>query len=459
VLYIKHLCDFQTCPGQGSLFLNQVSIMRAYVRLLVVAVLAIVGWPSVAFVTKEMKQQFSEDAANLATGHNMLYMSVGNSTFNTATVVALQEALHLNNPVCLGLCGTQNIMQTIRGTSTCAEGGPSLVVVTDVEYLSPTERRALDFAYRLTDSSCDFAGTVVVLLLDTNEQVADNPPTNRAERDELKLMLAEALNEDSVYLNGHAFTGRLSRVLFQQRTSNITIPATGCATAPRLNADYCSSQHKVCKESNFVTDSLALISKRYQQLIDGSPGRVYLIPALMAALLSAVVVWCLRGVQNSKKIQHQVHAGPRSVPAMVVSANSYSSGTMSYGIAPSAVANRPQEEQYQRNNQIDTTITPPRSPTDEARHEPTSGSKRTAGTRPGTGKSTKARPVSDSHKHMQPDHSSTQSASKPHRHSTGGSGAGKHGHSDGAEHSALQREDTMGPGGHEYATRSKDHRD
>jgi hypothetical protein len=404
------------------------------VRLLVVAVLAIVGWPSVAFVTEEVKQQFSEDAANLASGHNILYMSVGNSTFNTATVVALQEALHLNNPVCLSVCGTQNIMQTIRGTSTCADGS-SLVVVTDVEYLSPTERRALDFAYRLTDSSCDFAGTVVVLLLDTNEQVADNPPTNRAERDELKLMLAEALNEDSVYLNGHAFTGRLSRVLFQQRTSNITIPATGCATAPRLNADYCSSQHKICKESNALT--------------------VWSIASLAVV---AVVVWCLRGVQNSKKIQHQVHAGPRSVPAMVVSANSYSSGgAMNYGIAPSAVANRPQEEQHHQYSQADTTVTPPRSPTDEARHERTSASKRTAGARLGTGKSSKARPVSDSHR--QPDHSSTQSAGTQHRHSTGGSGTGKHGHSDGAEHSALQREDTMGPGGHEYATRSKGHRD
>jgi hypothetical protein len=417
--------------------------MRAYVRLLVVAVLATVSWPSVAFVTEEMKQQFSEDAANLATGHNILYMSVGNSTFNTATVVALQEALHLNNPVCMSVCGTQNIMQTIRRTSTCAEGGPSLVVVTDVEYLSTTERRALDFAYRLTDSSCDFAGTVVVLLLDTNEQVADNPPTNRAERDELKLMLAEALNEDSVYLNGHAFTGRLSRVLFQQRTSNITIPATGCATAPRLNADYCSSQHKICKESNVPTDAPAL----------------YTVYSIASLAVVAVVVWCLRGVQNSKKIQHQVQAGPHSVPAMVVSANSYSSGAMNYGIAPPAVANRPQEEQHHQYSQADTTVTPPRSPTDEARHERTSASKRTAGARLGTGKSTKARPVSDSHKHTQPDHSSTQSAGKPHRHSTGGSGTGKHGHSDGAEHSALQREDTMGPGGHEYATRSKGHRD
>jgi hypothetical protein len=418
--------------------------MRAYVRLLVVAVLAIVGWPSVASITEEMKQQFSEDAANLATGHNMLYMSVGNSTFNKATVVALQEALHLNNPVCLSACGTQNIMQTIRRTSTCAEGGPSLVVVTDVEYLSTTERRALDFSYRLTDSSCDFAGTVVVLLLDTNEQVADNPPTNRAERDELKLMLAEALNEDSVYLNGHAFTGRLSRVLFQQRTAKITIPATGCATAPRINADYCRNQHKICKESNVPTDALAR----------------YTVYSIASVVLVLAVVWCLRGVQNPKKIQHQVHAGPRSVPATVVSANSYSSGAMNYGIAPSAVANRPQEEQHHQYSQADTTVTPPHSPTDEARHDRTSGAnRRTAGTRLGTGKSTKARPVSDSHKHTQPDHSSTQNASKPHRHSTGGSGTGKDGHSGGAEHSALQREDTMGQGGHEYATRSKDHRD
>jgi hypothetical protein len=435
--------------------------MRAYVRLLVVAVLAIVGWPSVAFVTEEMKQQFSEDAANLATGHNILYMSVGNSTFNTATVVALQEALHLNNPVCLSVCGTQNIMQTIRGTSTCAEDGPSLVVVTDVEYLSPTERRALDFAYRLTDSSCDFAGTVVVLLLDTNEQVADNPPTNRAERDELKLMLAEALNEDSVYLNGHAFTGRLSRVVFQQKTSNITIPGNGCATAPRLNVDYCSGQHKVCKESNVVTDPLALFNKRYQQLSDGLPGGEYSIAAFAVVLLLALMVCCPWRKQNSDSNRYVAQAAPRSVPAVVVSTNSYSSGgTMDYGIAPSAVANRPQEEQHHQYSQADTTVTPPHSPTAEVRHEPTSGAnRRTAGTRPGTGKSTKARPVSDSHKHTQPDHSSTQSAGTQHRHSTGGSGTGKHGHSDGAEHSALQREDTMGPGGHEYATRSKGHRD
>jgi hypothetical protein len=434
--------------------------MRAYVRLLVVAVLAIVGWPSVAFVTEEMKQQFSEDAANLATGHNILYMSVGNSTFNTATVVALQEALHLNNPVCLSVCGTQNIMQTIRGTSTCAEDGPSLVVVTDVEYLSPTERRALDFAYRLTDSSCDFAGTVVVLLLDTNEQVADNPPTNRAERDELKLMLAEALNEDSVYLNGHAFTGRLSRVVFQQKTSNITIPGSGCATAPRLNVDYCSGQHKVCKESNVVTDPLALFNKRYQQLSDGLPGGEYSIAAFAVVLLLALMVCCPWRKQNSDSNRYVAQAAPRSVPAVVVSTNSYSSGgTMDYGIAPSAVANRPQEEQHHQYSQADTTVTPPSSPTDEARHERTGASKRTAGTRLDTRKSTKARPVSDSHRHTQPDHSSTQSAGKQHRHSTGGSGTGKHGHSDGAEHSALQREDTMGPGGHEYATRSKGHRD
>jgi hypothetical protein len=459
VLRIKHPCDFQTLPGHGRLFLNKVGIMRAYVRLLVVAVLATVSWLSVAFVTEEVKQQFSEDAANLATGHNILYMSVGNSTFNTATVVALQEALHLNNPVCMSVCGTQNIMQTIRGTSTCADG-PSLVVVTDVEYLSPTERRALDFAYRLTDSSCDFAGTVVVLLLDTNEQAADHPPTNRAERDELKLMLAEALNEDSVYLNGHAFTGRLSRVLFQQKTSNITIPARGCATAPRLNVDYCSSQHKVCKESNVLTGPLALFKKYYQQLIDGLPGGEYSIASLAVVLLLAVV-WCLRGVQNSDSNHYVAQAAPRSVPAMVVGANSYSSGgSMNYGIAPSAVANRPQEEQHYQHHTTDTTVALPRSPTAEARHERTSGaSRRTAGTRPGTGKSIKTRPVSDSHRHTQPDHSSTQSAGKPHRHSTGGSGAGKHSNTSGAEHSALQPQDTTGQGGHEYATRSKDHRD
>jgi hypothetical protein len=342
--------------------------MRAYVRLLVVAVLAIVGWPSVAFVTEEMKQQFSEDAANLATGHNILYMSVGNSTFNTATVVALQEALHLNNPVCLSVCGTQNIMQTIRGTSTCAEDGPSLVVVTDVEYLSPTERRALDFAYRLTDSSCDFAGTVVVLLLDTNEQVADNPPTNRAERDELKLMLAEALNEDSVYLNGHAFTGRLSRVVFQQKTSNITIPGNGCATAPRLNVDYCSGQHKVCKESNVVTDPLALFNKRYQQLSDGLPGGEYSIAAFAVVLLLALMVCCPWRKQNSDSNRYVAQAAPRSVPAVVVSTNSYSSGgTMDYGIAPSAVANRPQEEQHHQYSQADTTVTAPQPRCDTSR--------------------------------------------------------------------------------------------
>jgi hypothetical protein len=433
--------------------------MRACLRLLVVAVLAIVSSLSVAFVKEEMKQQFSEDAANLATGHNILYMSVGNSTFNTATVVALQEALHLNNPVCLSVCGTQNIMQTIRETSNYGNVGPSLFVVTDVEYLNRTERRALDFAYRLTDSSCDFAGTVVVLLLDTNEQLANYPPTRRAERDELKLMLAEALNEDSVYLNGHAFTGRLSRVLFQQKTSNITIPAKGCATAPRVNADYCSSQHKVCKENNVLTGPLALFKKHCQQLSDGLPGGIYSIAALTVVLLMTVMVSCLWRKQNSDSSRYVAQAAPRSVPAMVVSAISYSSGgAMNYGIAPSVVANRPQEEQ-RHHHHTTTTVTPPRSPTAEARHERTSGSKRTAGTRLDTGKSTKTRPVSDSHGHTQPDHSSTQHASKPHRHSTGGSGAGRHSNSSGAEQTALQREDTAAPGGHEYATRSKDHRD
>ena len=163
------------------------------------------------------------DLLKLSSGANLLYLSMGSSDYNAEIVSEVQNLLDITTRFCFDLRNNSDLTKNIREISYSSHG-PVLVVVSGASSLAPAERRALDFAYRLTDTTTDIAHIVVLFTMEPmvyKESTMYDPvvaavETEGEDTQAKKLALAEALNEDSVFFNGRAFTGRLSRLSFQR---------------------------------------------------------------------------------------------------------------------------------------------------------------------------------------------------------------------------------------------------
>jgi hypothetical protein len=213
--------------------------------------------------------------------------------------------------------------------------GPSdsslLVVVHGLEKLAPSERRALDFAYRLTDTSSEHTGRIVLLTVEVDQAAIANEAAaahTKETNDGMKLMLADALNEDSVFFNGHAFTGRLSRVLFQHQFANITLNNSGgCGSAQAVSDSLCPRPSaKVCTDEKTLSSPYAAVVAAITPYVLRI-GKDVLIAVVLAGVLLCLLVavglvfCCGKGGGG-----HRKHSSPRaasapggSVPAVIFS--------------------------------------------------------------------------------------------------------------------------------------------
>lgn len=184
---------------------------------------------------------FQHDNHTLQQGSNLLYFSLGSKEHNLEIAQHIISFYKLRQWGCYDVHQHTSISDYVHGASSSEE--VKFVVVHGLECLSASERRSLDFAYRLTDSSIDVSHVVILFTLETTNiessvatHAVDTTPAHHT-----KLQLAESLNEESAFFNGHAFTGRLARTFFESNMVSIDIPAPGCeTTTANTQKDICT---------------------------------------------------------------------------------------------------------------------------------------------------------------------------------------------------------------------------
>ncbi len=186
---------------------------------------------------------FQHDNNTLQQGSDLLYFSMGSKRHNLEIAQHITSYYKLNQWGCFDVHHHASISDYVHGTGHVDD--VKIVVVHGLECLSASERRSLDFAYRLTDSSIDVSHVIILFVMETFP--AESPATTTQGVDSLpahdtKLKLAESLNEESAFFNGHAFTGRLARTFFESHHVNMDIPAPGCATSASVSSpdDICT---------------------------------------------------------------------------------------------------------------------------------------------------------------------------------------------------------------------------
>lgn len=306
---------------------DEMRILFAFLSLACVSL----GWGSL-WVNK---YDLEEDVKLLNMGSNLLYLTVGDFEHNTAVATDLVASLGHQRFHCVDICDSLDVLPLLYEGSV---DGNELLVVHGIEDMAANERRLLDFAYRLTDSTSDLSHKILLFVvdsetsgapLDSQPQIA--PPATDVAGLELKLVLAEALNEDSVFFNGHAFTGRLARTAFQSGLTDIKLSAKGCANSterrqhnictyidehlrPHISAHTAAVLDDSNKQVGFGESDLCPQNKAYKVVLTG---------VFLAMIYIAVYCWC-KNIDNDTQCSRDsqrstaTQPGSQSVAAQVV---------------------------------------------------------------------------------------------------------------------------------------------
>lgn len=265
-------------------------------------VLLIVGLVGITWSTLwENQFDLAEDLKVLQRGSNLIYLTVGDFEHNVAVALELTKSFQSQGTHCIDICSGRDILPVLNDLS--GNGRGEVVVIHGVEYIAPNERRVMDFAYRLTDSSSELSNIVVLFVVQSENSVEEkdllqlSPPVNHSQQLELKLALAEALNEDSVFFNGHAFTGRLTRTSFQPQLTDIKLNAAGCNHRRVGGQDICQRLSAGDKSTQIFASTLEGSNNQVGFADSGfcppnKATKVVLLGVILAALYIAVYCWC-----------------------------------------------------------------------------------------------------------------------------------------------------------------------
>eukprot|EP01032_Pedospumella_encystans_P013689 gene13689-15744_t len=265
---------------------------------------------------------FQHDNHSLQQGSNLLYFSMGSKSHNLEIAQHIASYFKLNHWGCFDVHHHSSISEYVHRTSVVDE--VKFVVVHGLECLSASERRSLDFAYRLTDSSIDVSHVVILFVLETLP--AETPVSSTQGIDALpahdtKLKLAESLNEESAFFNGHAFTGRLARTFFESNHVNIDIPAPGCGSAvSNLGDNICTS----LKTTAHITQPSSHVALKPSHDYSSLALAVFTVVGIVVILVVLSLLRCF--VRSNSGAENKA---PVYIPSSV-SATVYGSSTASY---------------------------------------------------------------------------------------------------------------------------------
>lgn len=272
----------------------------------------------------------------LENGENIVLLSVGSKQHNERTITEVTEAFSVYDHLCIDLCTTKNTIDDIRAYWSVEHvKGPVLVVVHSLHQLANSERTQLDFVYRITDSSSELTNIIILLTVeiggqrgkaDGHQSLPAAPPsvTHRGQVDSMKAALANALNEESVYFNGHAFIGRVSQASFDQHYEHVRLGGTGCVA---LEQNYHSSK-SVCSTIRFP--SYSSTNSNIHKIISSTINLKVVFGIGMGAAIIALFVHLNRKGSEQKDDEFKESQSRRSIPALVVEPVSRESYT--YGI-------------------------------------------------------------------------------------------------------------------------------
>lgn len=158
-----------------------------------------------------------------------IFVAFGNFEYLLNTSVAISHHVNLQELLCLDTTNN-HIHAEITAYINRMRGKRKLVVIRGVEYLYGDSAKVLDPIFKYTDNSSPVADLVIVLHWDT--EVKPAPGEMRGTGNELKDALAQRWNSDSRQFNGKAFTGRISKVLFDSAPipSSVLNSDRSCAT-------------------------------------------------------------------------------------------------------------------------------------------------------------------------------------------------------------------------------------
>lgn len=274
---------------------------------------------------------FQHDNHSLQQGSNLLYFSMGSKSHNLEIAQHIASYFKLKHWGCFDVHHHSSISEYVHRTSVVDE--VKFVVVHGLECLSASERRSLDFAYRLTDSSIDVSHVVILFVLETLP--AETPVSSTQGIDTLpahdtKLKLAESLNEESAFFNGHAFTGRLARTFFESNHVNIDIPAPGCGPAAVSNPgdNICTS----LKPTAHITQPSSHVALKPSHDYSSLALAVLTVVGIVVILVILSLLRCFVRSNSGTKNKPPVYT-PSSVSATV-----YGSSTASYANTHSSYA-------------------------------------------------------------------------------------------------------------------------
>lgn len=296
-----------------------------------------------------------DDSRKLMYGENLVYLTVGSKIHNDKTLKEIKETLKITNVLCVDVCKESDTINDVRKFWELGHlDGPVLIVVPAVEKLAANERKQLDFVYRITDSSSEFASLIVLLVVEMSGlpaeqslEAADSvPPAERLFVDGMKLALADALNEDSVYFNGHAFIGRVSQASFERLYESMELKTMGCIPSQQHgqllhtydHIDICSSWSDVHSQTSTHSDTTLPFDKSVVSVIAQNP-----ILVVISVVIGSIVLIILYQLPKERENSYSPSSsntqysstrssgnGRGSVPACLV--QSASSELYSYGI-------------------------------------------------------------------------------------------------------------------------------
>ncbi|KAJ1437204.1 hypothetical protein B484DRAFT_241690 [Ochromonadaceae sp. CCMP2298] len=184
------------------------------------------------------------DARALEDGANLLYLSSGESSYNYETALDVAGSFNVTTDRLFCFDVRKESEEVIKGAILGAANGeaPVMTVLQGLEGLPGSQRRKLNFAFRLTDSTSEYYNSVVFFAherhaVDTDapdadaDADADGESTRESTRRtalRLKEVLAGQLDDQEVNFNGLAFIGRMARTALQEGES-FAAPVDICA--------------------------------------------------------------------------------------------------------------------------------------------------------------------------------------------------------------------------------------
>ena len=245
--------------------------------------------------------ELNDDRARLRNGDNLIYAIAGTESFLTSSVdqilttfqssstremtksisAGVIRALQVVDLQCMDLATSSNPLKQFQDfirekkykSSSGSVLSSSTAIDTELPYqwteifvvynldalVTPSDLKKLDFLFRITDKSFEFANVAVVLLWDLDQRALPTSSSSSTPGESLKDRLASVWTVGAPLVNGDALAGRIARTV-TERTAMVRIPLPPSPSPPsgchRQTLRHPSHHMTLHPNSYIITDHL-----------------------------------------------------------------------------------------------------------------------------------------------------------------------------------------------------------